>query len=452
MSGMALLRAAVFLASAVALVVACQSRRCHPFVALVIAASAFGFGAGFSVSLLGKTFGAGFAAALYSPGLVIVAAGLIAGVAEGTGACHRLIAAIDRCRRPTSAGLTALTGLIAGIGASPASAFALLTPLLQTAGDGTPTRRPVTAVALALALSASHGLVLLAPVPIAAAAILGAPWFLVAAFGLPVALLLVVFGVALAHWLPLADTAPPSATAERRVGAGTRNGSAVVLLLAMGVPLLMLMVQSLGDIPSEPLGGGSHRELILGIGRPLLLFLVGVSIIAIGQGRQGLKLITDTGWTERVLGNVAGVMLIVGAAGGLQRLCQESGMAELVAEPLLGANVGVLGGLLIPFLIAATIKSLHGSSLAAAITAAGMVQPMLAALGLGDADGKALAALAVGAGAMTVAHVNDPYFWLVTDAAGLRPLTGMATITLGTLLQGLAAVLALVLLSALVRL
>ena len=62
-----------------------------------------------------------------------------------------------------------------------------------------------------------------------------------------------------------------------------------------------------------------------------------------------------------------------------------------------------------PFLIAAAIKTLQGSSLVAAITAAGMVQPLLLPLGLDDPNGKALAALAVGAGAMTVCHVNDEF-------------------------------------------
>ncbi len=75
----------------------------------------------------------------------------------------------------------------------------------------------------------------------------------------------------------------------------------------------------------------------------------------------------------------------------------------------------------------------------AAISAAGMIQPLLGPLGLGDPNRTALAALAVGAGAMTVVHVNDEYFWLVADRAGLTPPRGLATIGLGTLLQGLVA-------------
>jgi gluconate:H+ symporter, GntP family len=88
--------------------------------------------------------------------------------------------------------------------------------------------------------------------------------------------------------------------------------------------------------------------------------------------------------------------------------------------------------------------------LVAAITTAGMVQPILLPLGLGGDNAKALAALAIGIGAMTICHVNDDYFWLVADRAGLRPLRGLATITMGTLLQGIAAVAALLILSVLV--
>lgn len=125
-------------------------------------------------------------------------------------------------------------------------------------------------------------------------------------------------------------------------------------------------------------------------------------------------------------------------------------MAELLGERLLGWHVGGFAGILIPFLVAAVIKTLQGSSLVAAIAAAGMVQSILLPLGLGDENAKALAALAIGAGAMTVSHVNDEFFWLVSVSGGLRPLRGLAAITVGTLLQGIVAVAALLILSVLV--
>jgi len=45
----------------------------------------------------------------------------------------------------------------------------------------------------------------------------------------------------------------------------------------------------------------------------------------IGQWPSSGKLLGDATWTGRVLADVAGMVLIVSAAGGLQKLCQETG-------------------------------------------------------------------------------------------------------------------------------
>jgi GntP family gluconate:H+ symporter len=79
----------------------------------------------------------------------------------------------------------------------------------------------------------------------------------------------------------------------------------------------------------------------------------------------------------------------------------------------------------------------------AAITAAGMAQSLLATLGLDSETGRALAVLAVGAGSITASHVNDGLFWLIADAAQLRPGRALAMVTSLSTLQGLAAIVAL---------
>ncbi len=450
MYGMPLSQALVFVVAVILIIVTTQRRYLHPFVAIVVGATAFGYVAGFTTSVLTQNFGGGFAAMMYSPGLVIVAAGFISGLAKSTMASDRLAAKLAnwKTRWPwlSSGKIAASLGLVAGIGAVPASAFALLMPLLRPIAGDSAQRRESGTVTLALAISASHGLIWLTPVPIAAAAILGAEWQRVALFGVPLAILLSIFGAVFARWQSTIGAAaascpvPPPANAP---GPEMHSGSAIVFILAIAVPLLLLIVQSLGDIPSEPLGGGPTRELILGIGRPLILFLIGVGIMVAGHPRLGLRCLGDSAWTADIFGKVVNTLVIVCAAGGLQRICQATGMAEMFGERLLDWHAAALGGVLVAFLIAGAIKSLQGSSLVAAITAAGMVQPLLLPLGLGDPTGRALAALAVGAGAMTVCHVNDEFFWLVAERAGLPPLRALAAIGLGTLLQGLIAAAAL---------
>ena len=47
--------------------------------------------------------------------------------------------------------------------------------------------------------------------------------------------------------------------------------------------------------------------------------------------------------------------------------------------------------------------------------------------------------MAIGAGAMTVSHANDSYFWVVTNFGEMKPEQGYKTQTLMTLIIGLAS-------------
>ena len=51
----------------------------------------------------------------------------------------------------------------------------------------------------------------------------------------------------------------------------------------------------------------------------------------------------------------------------------------------------------------------------AIITTAALISPLLEPLGLAGEYAKALVVLAIGAGAMTVSHLSDSYFWVVSD-------------------------------------
>ena len=451
MSGMPIAQALLLLACLIALIALIQARLLQTFLAIIVVAAAFGLAAGFSTAFVGKAFGAGFAEAIASPGLVIVAAGFVAGLADATGATGWFATKFQSWGYAGASRLPALCGFVAGLAASPATAFALLMPLLRAAtGGAEPRQRGAAAGALALAISASHGLALVSPVPIAAAAILGAPWSRVAWFGVPLAVLLGALGAVWSHWLAVAG-APLQALSQDPPDATKPNAwSAAVLALATAVPLALLIVQSLGDIPSEPLGGGTVREMVIGLGRPLVLLLAAIAIMVIGNARIAGKCLADDAWSARVLGNIAGPLLAVGAAGGFQRLCQDTGMAELLGEQVSAWHLSGGGGLFVLFLVAATVKTLQGSSLVAAITTAGIAPPLLIPFELDAANARALAVLAVGAGAMTAPHVNDDFFWLFSLASGTRSLRALVVLTAGTLLQGIVAVAALMMIAALI--
>jgi len=102
-------------------------------------------------------------------------------------------------------------------------------------------------------------------------------------------------------------------------------------------------------------------------------------------------------------------------------------------------------------LLSAVLKTAQGSSTVALVTTAGIVAPMLPTLGLAAPVLTALTVIAIGAGAMTVSHANDSYFWVVTNFGAMKVEDGYKTQTLGTLVVGLASLINVYLIYFLIR-
>jgi GntP family gluconate:H+ symporter len=115
---------------------------------------------------------------------------------------------------------------------------------------------------------------------------------------------------------------------------------------------------------------------------------------------------------------------------------QNSGISDVV-KGYLGKSAGF--SIWLPFIIAAALKTAQGSSTVAIITTAGIVGPLLGALGLEAPTARALAVVAIGAGSMVVSHANDSYFWVVTGLSKMSVKDGYKLQTLGTLVEGVAA-------------
>jgi GntP family gluconate:H+ symporter len=77
------------------------------------------------------------------------------------------------------------------------------------------------------------------------------------------------------------------------------------------------------------------------------------------------------------------------------------------------------------------------------ITTAGIMAPLLGTLGLEAPTAKALVVVTIGAGSMVVSHANDSYFWVVTGLSGMTVKQGYKLQTLGSLIEGVAAAIAL---------
>ncbi|HEY2611008.1 MAG TPA: hypothetical protein VGI94_09380 [Reyranella sp.] len=376
----------------VAIVLLVQRLHLPAFLAIMATVVVYGIAADMTFQSVGKAFGLGFTAALEQAGLLVVAGALVQALV---------------LRKPLGTGTSALAGALAGLGASAAGGLALLQPAGQEA--------PRRALGLALSLLAVSSLVAPSPLAVAAASVMKASNSTMLMVALPLAAIAALLG-----WWSVARQMPSAAVAGRLDWTW----------LAVLIPIALLIVQSVAQMPSEPLGKGGAREFYIGISKPLMLAAVAITLGVLFAGRWQPSALAGRSW--------APLLLAVGASGGLARVFDETGMAELLAEYALHPRFGILT----PFLAAAIVKTMQGNSLTAVLTASGMIEPMLPALGLDSASGRALAAAAVGAGSMAICHVNDPFFWIAASMGRLSPGRALGVISLGSAVMAIGALVA----------
>jgi GntP family gluconate:H+ symporter len=130
------------------------------------------------------------------------------------------------------------------------------------------------------------------------------------------------------------------------------------------------------------------------------------------------------------------IILITGAGGAFGAILQATGIGDIIGERFADLRLG----LLLPFIISAVLKSAQGSSTVSIITTAAIMAPILESFGLDSSLGRALTVLSIGAGAMTVSHLNDSFFWVVAQFSGMDTSTALKSQTVSTLLQGLTGI------------
>ena len=418
-----------------------QRRWTHPFVTLLLCATAVGLAAHLSFAYTIRSVTEGFATAVLSTGLVLIA-GSIGGAVLDRSALGSPPAGIlpGRKRGIRLPAFLAVCGFVGGLSPAAEFVFILLMPWVRALARRY--RQPLAANALALTLAcvASNAVLVPAPGPVAAATILSADLWQTAVLGSIVAV-----GAGLAGWaFSLGVGRRRSRIATEQLPNGPALGpdhprhrwgtiAVVAAPLPILVPMLLLLASSIGHMPSEPLGGGTTRELLLALGQPMTLVLASTAVAFVW--RCPPLALPEKGWPESALTRVAGLVLTVGAVGAFARVVQNVGLGEILAEQLLPIPIGIL----LPFCMAMVIRVVYGSMMLATIIAAGLMQPVVAQAGLDSDTGRALCAVAIGAGAMVTPHVNDSLFWVFTRLVGLSTVEGLRLLTLGAAVQGAVA-------------
>lgn len=412
----------------------------HPFFTLLLAALAMGFFLGFDSETVIATITEGFGKTLAGIGIIIALGATIGIMLEKSGGTSVMAETILRwVGMKRSALAINLTGFVISIPVFCDSGFILLAPLNKALSRKTGVSLVVYAVSLAAGLYATHVFVPPTPGPLAAAAVLEANLGLVMILGLTVAIPVALIGFFWARFIGKRIIVRPEANVEEEALKTKRPGASAAFAPVV-IPVILIALKSIADYPTHPFGAGSFFEVISFIGNPVVALLIGV-FFAFNLGRQQQS--QQLPWVKTALKDAGIIILLTGAGGAFGNVLRASDLGSLLGDEATFLSAG----LLVAFVIAAILKTAQGSSTVAIITTAAIIAPLLVTMGLDTATGKALTVLAIGAGAMTVSHVNDSFFWVVAEFSNMDVKTALRSQTISTLLQGITGLLIILMLN-----
>jgi GntP family gluconate:H+ symporter len=435
---------ALLVVAIIFIVVATSKLELHPFLALLITAFGFGIFAGMPLQDVVKSVNDGFGGTIGYIGIVILAGSIIGTFLEKSGGAMTLA---ERTLKLTGEkNVPAAMGLVGYVVSMPVfcdSGFVLLSPLNKALARKAGITLAASAIALSLGLYATHTMVPPTPGPVAAAGIIGADLGLVILWGLIVAFIAMIAGWLFAVLVAARTYISPDAPAEGEAPAAVPAPAPLPArlpgfgksVLPIIIPIVLIVLRSFAELPTRPFGEGTHLTILSFIGQPVVALLIGVGLAMLLPQKLERSMLSTTGWVGEAIVAAATIIIITGAGGAFGKVLQNSGIAKVIGDELAGVPLGIW----LPFLIAAGIKTAQGSSTVAMITTASLIAPLLPSLGLDSDTARALVVVAVGAGAMVVSHANDSYFWVVTRFSNMDVGTGYRLQTVGTLCEGLAA-------------
>ena len=447
MTGVALIIA--FVVAIVAMILLISKLKVHPFLAIMGISLVLAILAGIPLTSIPSVIGAGFSGTFSSIGIVIILGAFIGAVLEKTGAALKLadmVISLVGEKHPELA--IELMGWVVSIPVFCDSGFVILNPIRKALVKRTGASSVTMTVCLSCGLYIAHVFIPPTPGPIAAANTLFEKAFganqvnllLVIGMGVLCSILPLIAGLIYAKFIgkkiksadELSDNGEVVKTYEELKAEFGKLPGGFNAIAPLIIPIVLM---ALSSIVSMAKWTGAIADLFTFLGTPIMALAVG-AILAIVQLFSAGKKADFYNLTNDTLKTVGPILFVTAAGGVLGKVISSSDMVNFITEH---ASVLQTMGIFFPFLLAAILKSAQGSSTVAITTTAGIVAPLLGILGFTTPVEISLVVMAIGAGAMTVSHANDSYFWVVTNFGDMKPEQGYKTQTLMTLVIGLAS-------------
>jgi len=415
-----------------------------PVISLLLAALYLGLASGVGFAGTIEAIAAGFGEIMAEVGLLIGFGVLIGAFLHSAGAFHRLLDVLVRMvgatRLPYALSILHSTILpsiyvdVQVVLASPVARSAA--PYISRNG------LPLMASSLGAGIFAGYVFVIPGLAAISIAGLLGVPlgtWLL---FGIVIGPLTAIITSLIMRlilrgglWKPESDedvdeamieqeaheTAAADAEAEAEAEAG-RSLPLVVLLLPILVPLVLIAFGAFAELLDFSTSfiaflGNANLALFVGLVGAYLMF----------RATAGINRTRDT--MAEGFHTTGEILLITGVGGSLGAVIGETDLDSVLAG-LFQAEAGtpVVVSILLSWFIAALLHLAIGSVSVAAITAAGIIAPILGSISVAPV----VIGLAIASGAMFALQVNSNFFWMFKALLGLSTKGTLKTLTVAT--------------------
>ncbi len=370
-------------------------------IALLVVSMLTGLLLGMPVAKVTASVTNGIGSTLGGMVMVLALGAMMGKMIEDSGAARKIVAVLMQ-----TFGLkniqwaVLLTGLLVGIPLFYNAGFVVLIPLVFAIAAATGLPKLYIGIPMATALSVTHGFLPPHPGPVALSVLFHANIGKILLYGLclsvPIAIIAGIF-------FPRLIIKKNSIQLKENLDFGTEEALPSASK-SFFVALLPVVVIAAGTIGLALSAGPPFETFFTFISDPTVALLIAVILTILIQDVPLQKAMDSC--TEGVK-SIAMIILIIAAGGAFKQILIDSGVGATVAA--MAAPIK-LSPLFLAWLLTAVLRVTLGSATVAALTASGMVIPLIV-----PGVSAELMVLSVGAGSLMFSHVNDTGFWMFKE-------------------------------------
>lgn len=381
----------------------------NSILALIFSAIVVGFINGMKPVAILETIKEGLGSTLGSLALIIGFGAVLGKLMVDSGAAQRIASTlINKFGAKHVQWALIIVGAVFGISVFYEVAFMILAPLVISIAVEAKTPFMKLAITMVAATTLSHSIFPPQAGPTALVDAYNADMGMVYILGIIVFIPSVFMaGIVLPKFMKNMDYPVPPLLKKNKVFSESEMPSFGMSLFIPLIPAILISISTILSlfITEDTL---LHETVtFLGSAEISLIIAILTAIVIFGL-RKGKNMDDMMKTFESGLKGVATIIFIVGAGGAFKEVILEANVGNYIADIMKDTNISPL---IMAWLITALIRIATGQGVVSAVTAAGIVGPLIPTFNVSPV----LMVLATAVGSNTITHVNDASFWLFKE-------------------------------------